>query len=95
MTASSLKRHLEHFLSAGVRLYEQTGADALLLLVDRKLDWDVVREATEGIPVLVAADDEEDLAGVAARELKTVLLDVAGLPRRSSRRRYWNVWLQS
>jgi len=31
MTASSLKRHLEHFLAAGVRLYEQTAADAVLL----------------------------------------------------------------
>ncbi len=74
MTASSQKQHLEHFLAAGVRLYEQTSADALLILVDRKLDWEQVREATRRIPVLVAADDEEDLAGVAAQGLQSVLL---------------------
>jgi DNA integrity scanning protein DisA with diadenylate cyclase activity len=80
MTASSLKRHLEHFLAAGVRLYEQTAADAVLLLIDRKLDWEQLRQATKGIPVLVAADDQDDLDGVASAGLQSVLLDVAGLP---------------
>ena len=80
MTASSMKRHLEHFLAAGVRLYEQTAADAVLLLIDRKLDWEQLRQATKGIPVLVAADDQDDLDGVASAGLQSVLLDVAGLP---------------
>ena len=80
MTASSLKRHLEHFLAAGVRLYEQTAADAVLLLIDRKLDWEQLLQATKGIPVLVAADDQDDLDGVASAGLQSVLLDVAGLP---------------
>lgn len=80
MTAGNQKRSLEQFLDAAVGLHERTDADAILILIDRRLDWDVVRERTGNAPVLIAADDKPDLEGSEAAGLKPVLLDVAGLP---------------
>ena len=80
MPTPDLSPQLEQLLDAGSRLCEATGAEALLLLVDQRLDWERVRERAGGASMLVAADEEEHLEGAADHGLEPVLLDVAGLP---------------
>jgi len=71
---------MEHLLDAGSRLREAAQAEAILLLVDQRLDWNVVRDRMGSTPTLVAADEEGHLEGAADSGLRPVLLDVAGLP---------------
>jgi len=80
MSPADLSPQMEHLLDAGSRLRQATEAEALLLLVDQRLDWELVRERGGPARILVAADEEEHLAGAAEHGLRPVLLDVAGLP---------------
>lgn len=80
MMAANVTPQLEQLLESAVRLYESTGAEAVLLLVDDRLDWARVREVTGSVPLLVAADEANHLAGATEHALKTVVLDVVGLP---------------
>ena len=80
MSTPDLSSQMEHLLEAGSRLRETAGADALLLLVDQRLDWARVRELVGNASILVAADEESHLEGTADHGLEPVLLDVAGLP---------------
>ena len=70
----------EQLLESAVRLYEATAAEAVMVLVEERLDWGHLRGLTGAVPLLVAADDEAHLAGAAEGGLSKVLLDVAGLP---------------
>lgn len=78
--AANVSPQLEQLLESALRLHESTGAEAVLLLVDDRLDWARVREVTGAVPLLLAADEEADLAGATEHSLKTVVLDVVGLP---------------
>jgi DNA integrity scanning protein DisA with diadenylate cyclase activity len=80
MTTVDLSRHHEHLLESGTRLCEATASDAVLLLVDQRLDWERVRRIVGSTPMLVAADEDPHLEGAAEHGLRQVLLDVAGLP---------------
>lgn len=80
MMAANVTPQLQQLLESATRLYESTGAEAVLLLVDDRLDWPQVRQLTGTAPLLVAADEEADLAGATEHALKTVVLDVVGLP---------------
>ncbi len=80
MSSPDLSPQMEHLLDAGSRLRQATDAEALLLLVDQRLDWNLVRERVGGGSILVAADEEDHLEGAADHGLRPVLLDVAGLP---------------
>ncbi len=80
MTAADVTPQLERLLDAAVRLFESTSAEAILLLVDERLDWARVRQLAHSGPVLVAADDEAHLAGASDHGIKQVTLDVSGLP---------------
>ena len=80
MSTPDLPPQMAHLLDVGARLHGATGADALLLLVDQRLDWPAVRARVDGLPMLVAADDEAHLEAAADHGLRPILLDVAGLP---------------
>lgn len=80
MSPPELSPQMQHLLEAGSRLCAATGADAVLLLVDQRLDWDLIRDRVDVPRILVAADEESHLEGAADRGLRPVLLDVAGLP---------------
>ncbi|NBT12922.1 MAG: hypothetical protein EBS56_04970 [Planctomycetia bacterium] len=80
MSPADLSPQMEHLLDAGSRLRQASEAEALLLLVDQRLDWELVRGRAGPARILVAADEEEHLAGAAEHGLRPVLLDVAGLP---------------
>ena len=80
MTTADITPQLEHLLDTAARLVEATSAEAVLLLVDERLDWERIRRLTGTAPVLVAADDAAALAGCGDHGLKQVPLDVGGLP---------------
>ena len=80
MTPAELTPQLERLLDAAGRLLEATSAEAILLLAERPLDWDRVRQVVAGGPLLVAAEDDAHLAGASDHGLRQVTLDVAGLP---------------
>jgi len=80
MTPADTSPQLWHLLETAGRLRESAGADAVLLLVDGRLDWERVRQAAGLGIVLVAADDEADLVGAVEHGLRKVRLDVGGLP---------------
>lgn len=70
----------EQLLEMAVRLYEASAAEAVMVLVEERLDWGHLRSLTAAVPLLVAADDEAHLVGAAEHGLRPVSLDVAGLP---------------
>jgi len=80
MNAAAVSPQLERLLSTAARVFEETDSEAVLLMVDGRLDWERVRQATGAVPVLVAADDESDLVGTTEHGLTPVPLDAAGLP---------------
>jgi DNA integrity scanning protein DisA with diadenylate cyclase activity len=80
MAPADISPQLAQLLDAAARLCEATASEAILLLVDQRLDWEQVRRLTGTVTVLVAADDEADLAGTTDHGLKKMPLDVAGLP---------------
>ena len=80
MTPAEVSPQLAHLLETAARLSEATESEAMLLLVDQRLDWERIRQLTGTAPMLVAADDESELAGAADHGLKGITLDVGGLP---------------
>jgi diadenylate cyclase len=80
MNAAAVSPQLERLLSTAARVFDETDSEAVLLMVDGRLDWERVRQATGSVPVLVAADDEADLVGTTEHGLTPVPLDAAGLP---------------
>ncbi len=80
MTAPNVTSQLEQLLDLAARLCESTGAEAILVLADERLDWARVRQLAPSVPLLVASDEKADLAGAEEHAIRTVLLDVPGLP---------------
>ena len=80
MTPADLPPQLQHLLETAARLLVETTSEAILFLVEQRLDWARVREVTGTAPVLVAAADEADVAGATDHRLRAVTLDVGGLP---------------
>jgi diadenylate cyclase len=80
MAPAEISPQLAQVLEAAARLCEATTSEAILLMVDQRLDWERVRQLTGTIPVLVAADDEAELDGTGDHGFKKIPLDVTGLP---------------
>jgi diadenylate cyclase len=80
MANADVSPQLEHLLGTAARLVEETDAEAILLLVDERLDWERVRQVAGTGTVLVTADAEGDLVGAVDHGLTPVPIDVAGLP---------------
>ena len=80
MTPAELSPQLASLIDNAARLVEATSAEALLLLVGQRLDWERIRQQAGTGTVLVAADEESVLGGATDHGLRTIVLDVAGLP---------------
>ena len=80
MTPSKISVQLEHLLDTAVHLYSISNGDALLLLIDQALDWEMVRERIGDVTALVAADDARLLKGIQVFGFTEVLLDITDLP---------------
>lgn len=80
MMAPELSPQFARLLESAVRLQEATAAEAILLVVEERLDWSEVRRVAGSGTLLVAADEEPLLSGASDHGLRPVPLDVAGLP---------------
>lgn len=80
MSTESLPPQLEHMLEMANRLLETTESDAVLILIDHRLDWPRLREIFGSANVLVAADEAQMLEGSDDLGIRKVVLDVAELP---------------
>jgi diadenylate cyclase len=80
MTKADVSPQLEQLLGTAARLVDETDAEAILLMVDERLDWERIRQVAGTGPVLVAADAESELAGASDHGMTPVTIDVAGLP---------------
>ena len=80
MSTESLPPQLEHMLEIANRLLETTESDAVLILIDQRLDWPRLREIFGSANVLVAADEAQMLEGSDDLGIRKVVLDVAELP---------------
>ena len=80
MSEADPNPQFEQLLDTAVRLYEATVAEAVLVLVDERLDWQRLRQAIAAVPVILAADDDADLSGASDQGFRHVVLDLAGLP---------------
>lgn len=71
MVAQRFTKQFAVMLETAGMLVTQTGAEALLVLIDGPTDWDKLRQSIPAAveQVIVAADLEEDLEGAAARGL--------------------------
>lgn len=77
MATQRFNKQFAVMLETAGNLVPQTGADALLVLLDGATDWDRLRQAIpESVKqVIVAADVEEDLAGAAEKGLLPIPLN--------------------
>lgn len=77
MVAQRFTKQFAVMLETAGMLVTQTGADALLVLIDGATDWDKLRQSIPAAveQVIVAADLEEDLEGAAARGLMPLPLN--------------------
>ena len=77
MTPAELSPQLASLIDNAARLVEATSAEALLLLVDQRLDWERIRQQAGTGTVLVAADEESVLGGATDHGLRTIARVVA------------------
>lgn len=77
MVAQRFTKQFAVMLETAGMLVTQTGAEALLVLLDGPTDWDKLRQSIPAAveQVIVAADLEEDLEGAAARGLMPLPLN--------------------
>lgn len=74
---------LKAFCAAAVALADQHGADAILFLAERPVDWEKLQQAVGKHSLLVAADSEDQLAGAHDDEgvrLETLVLGMNDAP---------------
>lgn len=66
---------------AAVRLADAVGVEAILLLLEARVDWKELKERSGGQRILLAADNEDLLEGAAQAGLPSVVLrDAANTP---------------
>ena len=67
-------------VSLAVRMARHSNADALMLLAEGPPNFRILQQAAAELPVLLASDKDEDLAGAAENGIKTIRLPRADGP---------------
>lgn len=67
-------------IDLAARLSRETEAGSLLLMLERRIDWQELRRRLDGLKVVVAADTDDDLAGAADAGLATIVLNMTDSP---------------
>lgn len=80
MRLTGISERFEKIFELALSLYHAIEADALLILPEKPLNWDQLKEGAAGAKLLVAGDTKEQLAGPAAAGFDTVVLDMADSP---------------
>ena len=77
---SSQLQKFSAFLETALRLYEDSGAEALLVMLDTPIDLDELTPHIEKVRLIVAADRDDAIAAAKAAGLTTIRLDMGELP---------------
>jgi len=80
MKSQKFSEHFQSMVALAVRMAKAVDADALLLLVEAPTDWEKLKKATAGQKLLLAADNEDEVAGAADCGLDTIILGRADVP---------------
>lgn len=80
MKSQRFSSELETILRAAVQLAGAVEAAALMVVLDGPTDWARLKECSDSVGVVVAADSVEDLEGAAEAGLSTVVFDGAAVP---------------
>jgi diadenylate cyclase len=78
--SSKFNEQLRTFCDIAIRMAQYEEADALLFLLESRLDWTKLREFTGKQHVLLASDQQEHLAGAEEFGFDTVLLNIPDSP---------------
>lgn len=81
MSAQKPSEHFDTLCALATQLGKATDAEALLLLVDRPLDWESVKRTIgQSFKILVVADSEEQLRGAKDAELLVQVINMPDAP---------------
>lgn len=82
MASQRLTKSSCAIIKTAMTLLSEPGADAILILLEGPSDWKKIAELTEGTakPVIVAADNSDDLAGAADAGLRPLPLNKEKAP---------------
>jgi len=81
MSAQKSSESLETLCGLATQFCLAVGAEALLVLVDRPLDWDLLKKITgRKFKILIAADTEEQLRGAREADLLTEVISLQEAP---------------
>jgi diadenylate cyclase len=69
-------KRLRSFIQGAVDLSTEIGADAILVMLDGRMDYAQLAEATHGQSFILAADLAEELEGAAEAGFLTIVLDM-------------------
>ena len=74
MISPKFGRQFNALMESAFRLHDDTGADALLLLVESAVDWRRLRELAAPRRLLVAGDKPQDVAGAEEESVPSAVL---------------------
>ncbi|MCA9148410.1 MAG: diadenylate cyclase [Planctomycetales bacterium] len=81
MSARKSSEQFEIFCRLAAQLYEAVEAEALLVFVERPVDWETLKRLVGSkVKILLAADSIEHLRGAEEAQLKTVLVNMPDAP---------------
>ena len=70
----------ETIYDAAVNLAKVVGADAVLLLLDGPVDWQLIKERADGQRIVVAVEEADQVVAAVEAEMPTVLLKTTEVP---------------
>ena len=77
MSALKLSEQFDSLSALAAKLYQTVEAEALLVLVERPVDWQQLKKTVgPGVKILIVGDTEDDLRGADEADLDTLVLNV-------------------
>ena len=80
MSPSQRQKRLLTFFQMALKMRQELGADALLMVLDGPVNWRPLKLAVGDLKLLLAADRPEHLKGAEEMGLETVILDLVNAP---------------
>lgn len=76
MSSAKFNEQLVNFVGVAAGFYKSNEADVLLIMLERSADWAALKKKTSKMAVVLAADNEDHLAGAADAGFGTVVINL-------------------
>jgi diadenylate cyclase len=76
MSPGKFNEQIATFIGLAAGLYKTNDADALLIMLEGRVDWKALKKKTSKMKVVLAADDESYLAGAAEESFGTIFVNL-------------------